>query len=100
MRDTFHECARCKQGCYPEFFNIEEGECNNCVIREVRFKNKKRNLKYFATEEGKAAKYRSWTSRRARVKGAKSDRWDRLEVFESANWKCHYCGITVVMPNR
>ena len=38
--------------------------------------------------------------RRARLANATSDDWKASEVFESVDWKCFYCGVDVVQPNR
>ena len=55
---------------------------------------------YNLTPAGVAKRQRASHKRRALEADTASDNWQASEVFESANWRCFYCGIDVVPPNR
>ena len=63
-------------------------------------KGKAKNAKYRQSNKGKDAVTRKKNARRALLNDTTSDNWLASEVFESADWKCFYCGVDVVQPNR
>ncbi len=69
--------------------------------------NARRRERYALAPEKRRAANREWCSanpdkvlaqvhrRLAKKRGAPSDGWRHREVFESAGWRCFYCGIDV-----
>ena len=56
--------------------------------------------KYQTSPKGKAAIKKKDAKRRALELNAPSDDWTHKELFDSADWKCFFCGCDVVEPNR
>ena len=68
-------------------------------IRKSKWKKTDKGLaaeaRYNTSDKGLATRKKAVATRRAVLLNAPTDDWKHVEVFDSANWQCFYCGIKV-----